>query len=66
MWAGAPYTYSTINSYTEGSLILDFVDTSKQKLVFRGIGTATVSGNPESNAEKITEAVKKMVAKLPQ
>jgi hypothetical protein len=65
VWAGAPYTYSTINSYTEGTLILDFVDTSKQKLVFRGTGTGTVSSNPESNADKIREAVKKIVEKLP-
>jgi hypothetical protein len=65
VWAGAPYTYTTINNYTEGTLILDFVDTSKQKLVFRGIGTATVSSNTESNAEKISEAVKKIVEKIP-
>jgi hypothetical protein len=65
VWVGAPYTYSTIDSYTEGTLILDFVDTSKQKLVFRGIGTGTVSSSPESNAEKIREAVKKIVAKIP-
>jgi hypothetical protein len=64
VWAGAPYTYSTIHSYTEGTLILDFVDTAKRKLVFRGIGRATV-GSPESNAKKIEEAVKKIVAKLP-
>jgi hypothetical protein len=65
VWAGAPYTYSTINSYTEGTLILDFVDLSKQKLVFRGIGTGTVSANTESNADKIREAVKKIVEKIP-
>src|SRR6266481_54563 len=47
VWYGAPYTYSTINTYTEGTLILDFVDTSNQKLVFRGIGTGTV-GSAES------------------
>ena len=64
VWAGAPYTYSTMNSYTEGTLILDFVDTSKKKLVFRGIGKGTVSST-ESNAEKVREAVKKIVAKLP-
>jgi hypothetical protein len=65
VWAGAPYTYNTISSYTEGTLILDFVDTSKQKLVFRGTGTGTVSSSVESNAEKIREAVKKIVEKLP-
>src|SRR5215471_11324132 len=65
VWAGAPVTYSTINSYTEGTLILDFVDTSKQRLVFRGTGTAIVSRNIASNAERIREAVKKIVARLP-
>lgn len=64
MWAGAPYTYSTINSYTEGTLILDFVDSSAQNLVFRGIGKGTV-GSARSNADKIREAVKKIVAKFP-
>jgi hypothetical protein len=63
-WVGAPQTYNTINSYTEGTLILDFVDTSSKKLVYRGIGKGTV-GSTESNAEKVREAVKKIVAKLP-
>lgn len=65
VWAGAPYTYSTIDSYTEGTLILDFVDNSKKKLVFRGLGKGTVSDNPETNAKKIREAVTKIAAKLP-
>jgi hypothetical protein len=64
-WAGAPFTYSTINSYTEGTLILDFLDASSQKLVFRGTAVATVSEKPESNAKKIEEAVRKIVDKLP-
>jgi hypothetical protein len=64
MWAGAPRTYTTINSYNEGTMLLDFVDTSKQKLVFRGVANAVV-GSPESNAKKIEEAVRKIVAKLP-
>jgi hypothetical protein len=65
VWTGAPYTYSTIDSYTEGTLILDFVDTSKQKLVFRGIGTGTVSGDVEKNAQKVMEVVQKIVEKFP-
>jgi hypothetical protein len=64
VWAGAPATYTTINNYTEGTLLLDFVDTSKQKLVFRGAGTGTM-GSPESNAKKIQEAVTKIVEKFP-
>jgi hypothetical protein len=61
-WYGAP-AY-TVNSYTEGTLLLDFVDTSTHKLVFRGEAKGTL-GSTESNAEKVEEAVKKIVAKFP-
>jgi len=64
-WAGAPMTYTDVSQYTEGTLILDFVDAKTQKLVFRGIGTGTVS-DPETNAEQIREAVEKIVQKFPK
>jgi Domain of unknown function (DUF4136) len=64
MWAGAPRTYTDVTQYTEGTLVLDFVDARTKKLVFRGVGKAVVGG-PESNARKIQEAVAKMVAQLP-
>jgi hypothetical protein len=64
MWAGAPRTYTDVNQYTEGTLVLDFVDRRTSKLVFRGTGRAVVGG-PESNARKIQEAVKKIVAEFP-
>ena len=65
MWSGAPRTYVDVNQYTQGTIILDFVDTHTKKLVFRGTGQAVVGG-PESNAAKIREGVAKMVAGLPQ
>jgi Domain of unknown function (DUF4136) len=64
MWAGAPRTYTDVNQYTEGTLVLDFVDRHTNKLVFRGTATAVVEG-PESNASKIQEAVRKIVAEMP-
>jgi len=64
MWAGAPRTYVDVNQYTEGTMVLDFVDTRTKKLVFRGTGRAIVGG-PESNARKIEEGVEKMVARFP-
>jgi hypothetical protein len=63
-WSGAPQAYTDVSNYTEGTLILDVVDTHTRKLVFRGTGTAVVGG-PESNAGKIRDAVKKMAAALP-
>jgi hypothetical protein len=63
-WAGAPVGYSDVSQYTEGTLVLDFVDAKTQKLVFRGVGTGTV-GSPQSNAERIREAVGKIVEGFP-
>ncbi|QSA97836.1 DUF4136 domain-containing protein [Methylococcus sp. EFPC2] len=62
MWAGA--TYTDVSQYTEGTLILDFVDAKTQKLVFRGIGKGTI-GDPETNAKRIREAVEKIVQSYP-
>lgn len=64
MWVGAPMTYTDISQYTEGTLVLDFVDAKTQKLVFRGVATGTV-GDPESNAAQMKEAVTKIVADFP-
>jgi hypothetical protein len=64
MWIGQPYPGTTIKSDTEGTLILDFVETSHGTLVFRGTVKATVS-NAKSTAENIGEAVEKIVARIP-
>jgi hypothetical protein len=63
-WIGVPYPTTTVESYTEGTLILDFVETSHRALVFRGTVKATVR-NAQSTAEDIGEAVQKIVAKIP-
>jgi hypothetical protein len=64
VWDGAPSTYTDVYQYTEGTLILDFVDVKTQKLVFRGIGKGTVS-TQEANAERIREVVNKIVQEYP-
>ena len=63
-WGGAPVTYTDVNQYGEGTLILDLVDARTKKLIFRGVGRAVVGG-PQENAAKIREAVTKMFAAYP-
>lgn len=63
-WAGAPSSYTDVSQYTEGTLVLDFVDAKTKKLVFRGVGTGTI-GDPESNAQKVKEVVEKMIQDFP-
>lgn len=64
MWSTAPRTHTSVSQYTEGTLILDFVDAKTHKLVFRGVGSGTVS-DPVTNAERIREAVEKIVEQFP-
>ena len=63
-WPGMPRTYTDVTQYTQGTLVLDFVDTKTGKLVFRGVGRAIV-GSPETNARRIQEAVEKIVSAYP-
>ena len=56
--------HTEVQQYTEGSLVLDFVDRRTRKLVFRGLGQAAVGGS-ERNAAAIQEAVTKIVAAYP-
>jgi hypothetical protein len=65
VWSGPPTLYKNIRSYNEGTLILDFVDASNQRLVFRGTGTADVGKYAEESAKMIDEAAKKIVAEFP-
>ena len=53
-----------VQQYTEGTLIIDFVDVRTKKLVFRGVGQAAV-GSQGANAKAIQEAVTKIVAQYP-
>ncbi len=59
-----PQYLTDVSQYTEGTLILDFVDAKTQKLVFRGTGNATVS-DPQTNAASIKEVVEKIIKEFP-
>lgn len=54
----------TITQYTQGTLVLDFVDAKSKELVWRGWATGVV-GEPKKAQEKIDQAVAKIVEKFP-
>ena len=64
-WAGVPRNYTDVSQYTEGTLIIDFVDAKKRKLVFRGIGKGSLGG-PQTNTQRISEAVQKIILEFPK
>jgi len=53
-----------VQTYSEGTLVIDFVDRRTRTVVYRGSGQAAV-GSTERNANAITEAVNKIVANYP-
>ena len=56
-----------VYEYTEGTLILDFIDTKTKQLIWRGIATGTVDASrPKEEREKrLNEAIAKILAKFP-
>jgi Domain of unknown function (DUF4136) len=55
---------ASVRQFTEGSLVIDFVDSKTHTVVFRGVGQAAV-GSKERNAAAITAAVNQIVAQYP-
>jgi hypothetical protein len=56
---------ATVQTYMEGTLVVDLYDANTRKMVWRGVATATVSEKPQKNAAKIDKALAKMFQHYP-
>lgn len=52
----------TVNSYRAGTLVIDFVDAEKNRIVWRATATAVIQGNPKKNAPLVRQVIQKMFA----
>ena len=65
-WGGWGGTTSTsVYNIPKGSLMVDLVDSSSNKLVWRGSASETLSDKPEKNTKKIRKVIEKMFKKYP-
>jgi hypothetical protein len=55
----------TVDSHLAGTLVVDLVDAEENRVVWRGIATATVSGDPKKARGRIPAVVQKMLADFP-
>ena len=64
---GFSTTQVNYDQYTEGTLILSFVDTSTNKIVWQGTGTKTLLENvsPEKREQNINYAVQQVLKNYP-
>ncbi len=60
-------TGTQVDTYDQGTLLIDVTEAASNKLVWRGISTQMVSehSDHEKSTRQITEAVKKMLAQFP-
>jgi hypothetical protein len=54
----------TVTTYTQGTLVIDFIDASTHKVFWSGRATDVVN-ETGSNAEKVDKAIGKMMAQFP-
>ena len=62
-WGG--YGTASVETYVDGTLILDLYDAKTKKMVWRGVATATASDKPSKNVAKMNKALDKMFEKFP-
>ncbi|MFI5236604.1 MAG: DUF4136 domain-containing protein [Ignavibacteriales bacterium] len=69
-WGGAGM-YGTggvdVTQYQQGTLIIDIIDMSQQKLIWRGTGSGIMSDSPsvETRTENVNNAVNQILAQFP-
>jgi hypothetical protein len=61
--SGAAIT--TVQPYLVGTLIVDLTDARKQRLIFEGVASETLSSRPERNTKKLAASVRKIFDKYP-
>jgi hypothetical protein len=68
-WGWNPWYWgagsNTVNTTSEGTLYIDFIDAEKKELVWQGMGTAALAREVNRKQERINEIVKKILEKYP-
>jgi hypothetical protein len=69
-WGGGystTYAHTTVNEWTEGTLVIDVIDAAREQLVFRGSAQAKLneSATPEERTQNINRAVAMILENLP-
>jgi hypothetical protein len=65
-WGGGFGSSTTmVNTYQEGTLVVDLFEAKTKQAIWRGTATQTVSKNPQTQAKNIDKAAQKLFSKYP-
>jgi len=56
---------TTVETYKVGTLTVDMFDPNSKNLIWRGVASDTLSGNPDKNTKKLDGEVHKMFQCFP-
>lgn len=56
---------TTVDNYKVGTLIVSMFDGNSKELIWRGMSSSDLSGNPEKNTKRLDKDVEKMFKKFP-
>ena len=59
------FSTTTVTPFYEGTLVIDMVDANRNKLIFQGTSTQSVSSRPNRNTERLGEAVNRIMTRFP-
>lgn len=62
---GSGFATTTVESYYEGTLVIDMVDANQQKLVFQGSSSEDISSKPAKNTKRLSKSVNEIFEKYP-
>jgi len=62
---GSGVATTTLQTYYEGTLVINMVDAKENQLVFQGTSTQAVSSRPQKNTKKLAKAVDEVFEKFP-
>src|SRR5579884_2738829 len=65
-WGGGlGETTTSIDNYKVGTLVVSMFDGNSKQLIWRGMSSSDLSGNPDKNAKKLDKDVQKMFKHFP-
>jgi hypothetical protein len=62
---GSGISTTTVQTFYEGTLVIDIVDANHKKLVFQGTSTHDISSRPDRNSKRLSRAVNEIFEKYP-
>jgi hypothetical protein len=64
-WAGPGWATTYVDTYLEGTTVVDLFDTASEKAIWRGVGTGSISDKPYKASRKIVKLIAEMFESYP-